>query len=155
MHTPSLVWRLKSFAELPSRELYEILHLRTAVFVVEQNCPYLEVDRLDYEALHLSGFDDGQLLTYARLFAPSPQQAHATIGRVVVAIEARKQGLGHLLMRKAIDCVEEHWGRVPIKISAQCYLRDFYQSHGFEPISEEYLLDNIPHIDMRRLPASN
>lgn len=150
-----LEWSLKGFAELSTGDLYDALALRQRVFVVEQNCPYQDCDGLDARALHLLGRSapSGELLVYARLFAPN-DQLQASIGRVVSHPEARRQGLGRVLMNRAILALEERFGPCVIRIAAQSYLRAFYESFGFRVVSEEsFLVDNIPHYDMIREAA--
>lgn len=146
-----LFWKVDSFENLTSNHLYEILYLRSNVFVVEQNCPYLDVDRKDHKAIHLHGYCDNKLVAYCRLFKPGDYFDKASIGRVVVDKEYRKFGFGHQLMNKAIELVKDLLQEDCITISGQLYLKSFYESHGFEPISEMYLEDDIPHIRMQRI----
>lgn len=143
-------WYLKAFNALSLEELYQILRLRNEVFIVEQNCPYQDMDNADQKALHLLGLTDEGLAAYTRLFEPGIKFDMASIGRVVTAPFARGTGSGRLLMEKSIKAVEENWGKVPIKIGAQLYLQKFYESLGFSQFSEMYLEDNIPHIEMVR-----
>ena len=145
-------WTCKPFAELTLAELYAALRLRAEIFVVEQNCPYLDLDGLDEAASHLLGHaPSGELAAYTRLLAPGVSYpAYASIGRVVVAPAHRGSGLGQKLMRESIRRCQELFGPGPIKIGAQQYLRKFYQELGFEPCGEEYLEDDIPHLPMLR-----
>ncbi|HEY0274002.1 MAG TPA: GNAT family N-acetyltransferase [Chitinophaga sp.] len=144
-------WTVKSFDELTTAELYHLLHLRVAVFVVEQNCPYQDLDYADQQALHLMGTLEGDLVAYTRLFAPNIVYAgKACIGRVVTASSVRGAGAGRLLMTESIRVVEQRFGKGPIKISAQQHLAQFYASLGFVQASEMYLEDGIPHIAMVR-----
>ncbi|PUZ27706.1 ElaA protein [Chitinophaga costaii] len=144
-------WTVKSFDELTAAALYHILHLRAAVFVVEQHCPYQDMDYADQQALHLMGTLEGDLVAYTRLFAPHVKYPDkASIGRVVTASSVRGTGAGRKLMEASIRVVEERFGKVPIKIGAQQYLTKFYQSLGFVQSSEMYLEDGIPHIEMVR-----
>lgn len=145
-----LTWKVFSFEELDIHQLYEILYLRSEVFVFEQNCPYLDPDKKDQKAIHLLGYNEGELVAYCRLFAPKDYFDEASIGRVVVAQRCRKYGFGHQLMEKAISLTEELLSESVITISAQLYLKQFYESHGFVQISDQYLEDDIPHIRMRR-----
>jgi ElaA protein len=151
-----MTWIEKTFEELTTAELYSLLHLRAEVFVVEQQCPYQDVDYADQHAVHIMGYDDQQqLAAYARVFAPGiysrgMQYNKASIGRVITSKAARGQGLGKELMQRAIAVVETRFGKQPIKISAQQYLTKFYQSLGFRQTSDMYLEDNIPHIEMIR-----
>lgn len=132
--------------------MYAILKLRTEVFVVEQNCPYQEVDGRDLEGdtCHLMGWRDDQLAAYLRLLDPVSQGGDVVIGRVVIAPQARGLGLGHELMGQALEQAEKHWPGVPIYLSAQAHLQGYYGRYGFVAMGEGYLEDNIPHIGMRR-----
>lgn len=143
-------WYLKAFNALSLEELYQVLRLRNEVFIVEQNCPYQDMDNADQKALHLLGFAGQQLAAYTRLFEPGIKFDMASIGRVITASFARGTGTGRSLMQESIKAVEENWGKVPIKIGAQLYLQKFYESLGFAQSSEMYLEDNIPHIEMVR-----
>ncbi|WP_211093103.1 MULTISPECIES: GNAT family N-acetyltransferase [Chitinophaga] len=144
-------WKIKSFEELSTTELYAILRLRSEVFVVEQNCAYQDLDNTDQLALHLMGTDDtGRLLAYTRLFQPGIKYQEASIGRVITSPLARGTGAGRELMERSIAAVQQQFGVVPIKIGAQQYLQRFYTSLGFEQTSDTYLEDGIPHIEMVR-----
>lgn len=143
-------WKLSSYEELTRDELYEILHLRCKIFVIEQNAPYLDIDYKDQKALHLSGYVDGKLIAYCRLFKAGGYFEEASIGRVIVAQEYRKYGYGHEMMTKAIDIEASVLGETKITISGQLYLKKFYESHGFKQTSEMYLEDGIPHIQMKK-----
>lgn len=144
-------WQLKTFDTLSVTELYAILHLRSEVFVVEQQCPYQDMDYYDQQALHLCGYGhNGQLHAYTRLFAPGIKYAEASIGRVVTSPKARGKGMGRQLMEKSIAVTEEQFGKGPVRIGAQQYLQQFYTSLGFKQEGEMYLEDNIPHIIMLR-----
>ncbi|MFC0445451.1 GNAT family N-acetyltransferase [Pseudidiomarina halophila] len=148
-----LTWVVKSFAELTTKELYQLLQLRQDVFVVEQTCPYLDADGLDDQAFHLYALDAaGVMVAYARLFGASSKTPYARIGRVISAGTVRRQGLGRELMRRAIDWCHEHYPDAPIRLGAQVYLRAFYHSFEFREIGAEYLEDGIPHVDMERAP---
>ena len=145
-------WKIKSFEELTTAELYAILHLRSEVFVIEQNCAYQDLDYSDQKALHLMGTDDnGVLLAYTRIFGPGIKYTEASIGRVVTSPLARGKGAGRELMERSIAELQQHYGKIPIKIGAQQYLQKFYGALGFEQTSEMYLEDGIPHIEMSRL----
>lgn len=141
-------WRLKSFDELRNIELYEILKLRNEVFIVEQNCPYQDMDGKDLVSHHLMAVSEGKLLAYTRLIAPGIAYDEASIGRVVTSPAARGTGLGRLLMKESIDRLRSLYGYGPIQIGAQLYLKKFYESFGFVQSSEMYLEDNIEHIRM-------
>lgn len=145
-------WILKNFDSLTREELYKILRLRSEIFVVEQNCAYQDIDKKDFNALHLflKENESDKILAYARLFQPGDYYTQASIGRVAVRKKKRREGLGHQLMIKAIEEVENNFHTKPIKIGAQLYLKEFYESHGFVQIDEEYIEDGIPHIHMLR-----
>lgn len=142
-------WQIKSFDALLVNELYDILRLRSEIFVVEQNCVYLDIDGKDKLALHLFGEFEGKIVAYSRLFKPGITFDNASIGRVVVDANYRDRKWGHELMQQAIAGVELHFGENKITIGAQLYLKKFYESHGFVPTSEMYLEDGIPHIEMQ------
>lgn len=144
-------WYVDKFEQLDVSKLYNILYLRADVFVVEQNCPYLDPDNKDQKALHLQGYLGDELVAYCRLFKAGDYFEEASIGRVVVATRYRKFNFGHLLMEKAIELQSSLLNETQITISAQLYLKRFYESHGFMQTSETYLEDDIPHIQMKRL----
>lgn len=144
-------WIVKKFDELSLREFHDIVKLRIDIFVVEQDCPYSDLDGKDAYALHVFGKDDqNEIVAYARIFKPGDYFPSAAIGRVVVSSRHRKKNYGHALMQQAIQTVEQQFNTSKIEISAQTYLIRFYQSHGFEPVGEEYLEDGLPHIHMVR-----
>ncbi|MFH6952773.1 GNAT family N-acetyltransferase [Pseudoalteromonas sp. XMcav1-K] len=142
----------KTFNELTTAELYAILKLRVDVFVVEQNCPYEELDGLDCEpqTQHIIGYDDNDVVAYARCLAPKINYENsAAIGRVLVKNEVRGKGLAHAIVSLAKDICISHWPEHGIEISAQCYLTEFYTELGFQVDGQEYLEDGIPHIHMK------
>lgn len=141
-------WEIKAFDQLSLQELYTILTLRTNVFVVEQACPYPELDGKDPNCLHLLGTINGELVAYLRILPAALRYDEVSIGRVVIKPSHRGKGLGRLMMEQAIHCITNEWKESQIKIGAQAYLEKFYQSLGFEPVSEVYLEDDIPHLDM-------
>lgn len=138
------------FKDLTPGDLYEILALRQEVFIVEQNCPYLDCDGKDLPAWHLSGRDEqGRLLVYTRLLpAGVSYDGYVSIGRVVSSPAARGLGLGKILVEKSIEMTRHLFGNQPIKIGAQTYLLKFYEGFGFQSTGEEYLEDGIPHTKM-------
>lgn len=145
-------WTCSKFQELSPQSLYEILRLRSEVFVVEQQCIYLDMDGKDQSSHHLAGESDGQIVAYARILPPGLSYPDASsIGRVVSSPAVRKQGFGKILMDEAIRRTTALYPSINIKIGAQLYLLDFYKSFGFEPIDEPYLEDGIPHIEMVRI----
>jgi ElaA protein len=143
-------WKIKSFEDLSVNELYDILRLRSEIFVVEQNCVYLDLDGKDKKGLHLLGEFEGKIVAYSRLFKPGISFDNASIGRVVVDANYRDRKWGHELMREAIAGIQSHFGESKITIGAQLYLKKFYESNGFVQTSEMYLEDDIPHIEMKR-----
>lgn len=142
---------VKDFGTLTTNELYDVMALRSAVFVVEQNCVYQDLDYKDQKALHVLGYDHGALVAYTRLFAPGDYFDKSSIGRVIVALTHRSKQLGHTIMRASISALLERYDVDQIEISAQSYLERFYQSHGFEATGEEYLEDGIPHKKMIKI----
>ena len=147
----ALQWSCKPFAALSVAELYQILHWRQSVFVVEQSCAYLDADGLDPECLHLSLCNpNGELLAYARLLPPGLNGAEPAIGRVLVLPQYRRQQLARALMLCALDEIAQRFASMPVRISAQLYLQDFYQRLGFVATGAPYDEDGIPHIDMLR-----
>jgi len=145
-----IFWKIDTFESLSTEALYKILKLRSQVFVVEQNAVYQDMDGKDQKALHLQGYSGDKLVAYCRLFKSGDYFDEASIGRVVVPTLYRKQKYGWLLIEKAIQTIHTELNEDIILISAQLYLKGFYESHGFRQVSEEYLEDGIPHIKMRR-----
>jgi len=139
---------IKNFNELGLGELYEVLQLRSEVFVVEQDCVYQDIDGKDKDALHILGKKEGEIIAYTRCFPPGFYFEEAAIGRVVVKASQRKFGYGHLILKASVEAIIEHYKTKNIKLSAQQYLTAFYESHGFVQIGEGYLEDGIPHIAM-------
>lgn len=140
--------QVKSFQELSTQELYGILQLRSEVFVVEQNCVYQDIDGKDQKALHVIGIKNNKIVAYTRLFKPGDYFENASIGRVVVAKNQRQFKYGYDIMKASISAIENSYKETFIKISAQAYLKSFYNNLGFKEIGEEYLEDDIPHIAM-------
>lgn len=143
-------WKIKKFASLSTTELYDILKLRSEIFVVEQNCAYLDMDGKDKVALHLIGTIDSKIVAYSRLFKPGISFENASIGRVVIEANHRGKKCGQELMKKSIAEINKHFGESKISIGAQLYLKKFYENEGFIQSSEMYLEDTIPHIEMIR-----
>ena len=139
-------WVLKGFDELSVHELYGVMRLRSEVFVVEQNCVYLDADGYDDRAMHLLGTSNGALVAYARIFEPGVKYPEGSIGRVITSAAVRGTGAGQELMREAIARMPAG----PIRIGAQAYLERFYGSFGFVRVSEPYDEDGIAHIEMVR-----
>lgn len=148
-------WFVKTFKELSTEELYQILKLRIDVFVVEQNCVYPDLDDLDKQpgTLHLFAMDDQQLTAYMRIFPPQVNHpSMSSLGRVATDSRYRNIGLGHKLLLKAINIIDKEWPNISCHISAQSHLVNYYNRQGFFQVGEEYLEDGIPHIGMDRLP---
>lgn len=145
-----MTWLLKKFDELSVHELYAILQLRNEVFAIEQNCVYPDLDNKDQPALHLMGIKDKKLIAYCRILFPGIAYPDPSIGRVVTAPSVRKTGVGKELMQRAIDTCINQFGNTDITLSAQYYLKTFYESLGFIVIGEKYLEDGIDHIKMTR-----
>ena len=142
-------WKLKAFNELTPYELYAILRLRGEVFVVEQNCPYLDEDNKDQKCHHLMGWKNDLLAAYTRIVPVGVSYPDMpSIGRVVTSPSARGGGIGRELMKVSIDKLYDLYGKKPIKIGAQLYLKKFYESFGFMQTDDGYLEDGIPHIEM-------
>jgi ElaA protein len=143
-----LNWVLKKFTDLTAAELYAVMQLRNEVFVVEQNCVYQDADDNDQQSLHFMGWDGANLAAYTRIIPPGTTFKQASIGRVVTSPKYRGTGIGRKLMELSIGNTFSHFNCTEIKIGAQLYLKNFYESLGFVPCSDIYLEDNIPHIKM-------
>lgn len=142
--------QIKTFDELQTKELYDLLQLRSEVFVVEQDCVYQDIDGKDQKALHVLGYYQNQLVAYTRLFKPGDYFEYSSIGRVVVKESFRQFGFGKDIMKSSILAIEEVFDERTIKISAQCYLKKFYNELGFIEEGDTYLEDGIPHMAMYR-----
>lgn len=138
----------KTFQKLTISELYQILQLRSEVFVVEQDCVYQDIDGKDEKALHILGKKEGKIVAYTRCFAPNIYFEEAAIGRVVVKETERKFGYGHKILEASVEEIQQRYQTTTIKLSAQQYLTHFYETHNFKQIGEGYLEDGIPHIAM-------
>lgn len=143
-------WHSVPFSKIGADQLYDLLKVRTDVFVVEQNCPYPELDNKDRVdgVQHLLGYDNGELVAYARLLPPGVSYPEVSIGRVLVVEDARSKGYGQLLIAEALKQCEDLWPGQSIQIGAQVYLETVYSQFGFKRNSEDYLEDGIPHVDM-------
>ncbi|OZB29262.1 MAG: GNAT family N-acetyltransferase [Pseudomonas sp. 34-62-33] len=148
----SVTWHCLHHRELDTATLYALLALRTQVFVVEQNCPYLETDGQDLigDTCHLLARDESGLVGYLRLLDPQRMNGEVVIGRVLTAERARGSGLGHRLMERGLVECGQRWPGVPVYLSAQAHLQGYYGRYGFVAVTEVYLEDGIPHIGMRR-----
>lgn len=144
-------WRWHAWCALDIDTLHALLKLRQDIFIVEQHCPYPDIDGLDPQCLHLCGFDDhGALVAALRLLPPGLKSLHAALGRVVVAPHLRGTGLGRALMQQGLHACAEQFPQSAVLVSAQDHLRAFYASLGFTPVSAVYLEDGIAHVDMIR-----
>ena len=143
-------FKVKKFSDFTINELYNVLQLRSEVFVVEQDCVYQDIDYKDQKALHVLGFKDNQVIAYTRIFKPGDYFNNSSIGRVVVKENQRKYGYGHQLVKVSIEAIKKYFKVDDITISAQLYLKKFYEFHDFKKIGEHYLEDGIPHIRMDR-----
>ena len=141
-------WIIKKFDELKAKDIYDILALRNEVFIVEQECAYLDCDYKDFSAYHLFLEQNSEIVAYLRVLEKGISYDEISIGRVAIKKDFRGKGLSREMMIKAIKFIENDLKETNIKIQAQSYLIKFYTSLGFKPISDEYLEDNIPHIDM-------
>ena len=144
-------WDIQTFREFEVDQLYALLKLRVDVFVVEQACAYADLDEHDHhiETRHLIGRDEfGKLIAYARLLPPGLRYPEVNLGRVVVRADSRQKGIGHQLLQTGINESSRCWPQAPMKISAQDYLQRFYEQYGFVRVSDVYLEDGIPHVEM-------
>jgi ElaA protein len=146
----NIQWQSKQFQHLSNHQLYALLKLRIDVFVVEQDCPYPELDNKDthIETRHVTAHCNSKLLAYARLLPPGISYPEISIGRFAVEESSRHQRIGTKLMKKCLEETTIIWPEHNIRISAQEYLKEFYEIFGFKKVSESYLEDNIPHIAM-------
>lgn len=155
MNSSSFKWTCKHYNELTKNELHQIFKVRSEVFIVEQNCPYLDIDHKDVDSFHLCVYDQNQLIAYSRILPLGiSYENYISIGRVLSTLPFRKTGAGRFLMQKTMKFCQETFPKAPIKISAQTYLISFYESFGFENTGIEYLEDNIPHVEMINRTAS-
>jgi ElaA protein len=143
-------WQIKHYSELSVNEFHDIIALRIAVFVVEQNCPYQELDGKDKKAYHLIGRNGkGDIIATLRILPAGVSYNEASIGRVVTSEAARGQGSGHQLMKEAHRFVQEEFGdSTPVRLSAQTHLTSYYEKHGYRDTGKHYLEDGIPHTEM-------
>jgi ElaA protein len=145
-----ITWKIASFQELSVDELYQILRLRSEVFVVEQQCLWLDCDNKDQKSYHIMGWQDDNLLAYTRLLPAGLSYEEISIGRVATSQKARGTGIGKVLMQKSLEEMGKLFGQGAIKIGAQLYLQKFYEGFGFVQTSEIYIEDGIDHIEMMR-----
>jgi ElaA protein len=147
-------WQIKHYNELTVDEFHDLIQLRIEVFVIEQNCPYQELDGKDKDSFHVIGRShNGEICATSRILPQGISYPNdVSIGRVVVSSNNRGTSLGHELTRQCLKFIEAHFGHVSIRISAQAHLTRFYQSHGFVETGKSYLEDGIPHVEMLNKP---
>lgn len=149
MEKNNITWITKAFKDLTVDEYFELLHLRTAVFVVEQDCPYQEVDEKDRKSFHLYGKNEnGEVIAVTRILPKGVSYNEISVGRVALKKEYRGKGIADTLMLETFKFINSELGEQPIRISAQEYLLKYYSKHGFKQVGEGYLEDDIPHIEM-------
>jgi ElaA protein len=141
-------WFCLPFNSLTLMQWHNILALRIEVFVVEQNCPYQEVDGKDPQCYHVFGEFKGEVVAVSRIVPPGISYPEVAIGRVATSPNHRGKGLGVELMNQTLHQIKNLYGKVPVRISAQSYLEQFYNNLGFEPTGKSYLEDDIPHLEM-------
>ncbi len=146
----NIVWKVKTFEEFTVSELYAVLKARIDVFVIEQNCPYPDLDNYDQKAVHIWAEENGDVLAYCRIFDKGIKYDETSIGRVLTTEKGRGKSLGKLLIKYAVDIIENRFHTSEIRISAQDYLLRFYGDFGFEDTGKKYLEDDIPHTEMIR-----
>jgi ElaA protein len=151
----AITWQCKKFRDMSARELHAVLALRAAVFVVEQKCPYQDPDHKDEQGMHVMGWLGGELVAVSRILPQGVSYDEVSIGRVATSSSVRGTGAGMELMEKTMQYITDHFGKVPVRISAQSYLRKYYEKFRFvRSGKEEYLEDDIPHIDMLFTPEA-
>ena len=146
----NIIWKIKSFEELTTSELYQIIKARVDVFVVEQNSPYPDLENYDQKAIHIWAENDGEVLAYCRIFDKGIKYPETSIGRVLTTEKGRGKSLGKQLIQYAVETIENRFKTPEIRISAQDYLLRFYSYFGFSETEKKYLEDNIPHTEMVR-----
>ncbi|AZA91572.1 putative acyltransferase [Chryseobacterium nakagawai] len=146
----NILWKIKTFDEFTVPELYAVLKARIDVFVIEQNCPYPDLDNYDQKAVHIWAEENGDVLAYCRIFDKGIKYDETSIGRVLTTEKGRGKSLGKLLIKYAVETIENRFHTPEIRISAQDYLLRFYGDFGFEDTGKKYLEDDIPHTEMIR-----
>jgi ElaA protein len=148
-----ITWSVLQFDDLSVNQLFDVLQLRNQIFIVEQNCPYLDLDLKDQKCFHVMGYNNlGQLMATSRVLPAGISYPEVSLGRVAVALPARGFGIGDELNRKSLDFIIDYYGDVPVRLSAQKHLSNFYKKHGFSVVSDPYDEDGIPHVEMLYLP---
>ena len=146
----NVVWKIKTFDDITTQELYSVIKARVNVFVVEQNCPYPDLDDYDQKAVHLWAENEGEILAYCRIFDKGIKYKETSIGRVITTEKGRAKGLGRQLIKYALEVIENRLHQTEVRISAQDYLLRFYSDFGFVDTGKKYLEDNLPHTEMFR-----
>ncbi len=144
-------WIKRKWSEISTIELYNVLRLRSGVFVVEQDCVYQDIDNKDQIAIHLLGYENKELIAYSRIFNEGDYFKETSFGRAIIKKEKRGFGLGDELVKESLKTIRSEYGNKKIKISAQAHLKKFYAKHDFTAKGEEYLEDGIPHVSMECL----
>jgi len=150
MEAAMIQWQWHRFGDLSAPQLYAVCAAREAVFVVEQSCPYQELDGLDLDAMHLIGWSGSEVAAYLRVLGPGVRYAEPSIGRVLTSRPFRGTGIGRTLVEMSLEYIDRHYPGRQVRISAQAHLERFYGSLGFQTVSERYLEDDIPHVEMLR-----
>ena len=145
-------WKIQTYDELTKEELYKIIQLRVNVFIVEQQTCYEDLDHHDQNSIHISYVKDEKIFAYTRLLPPGEKFEMASLGRVITSQEVRGTGLGKEMIQLALDTIEKTWPGSEVFIQAQEYLKNFYGSFGFKPVSKPYIYDSLPHLDMLYKP---
>lgn len=145
-------WKIQTYDELTKEELYKIIQLRVNVFIVEQQTCYEDLDHHDQNSIHISYVKDEKIFAYTRLLPPGEKFETASLGRVITSQEVRGTGLGKEMIQLALDTIEKTWPGSEVFIQAQEYLKNFYESFGFKPVSKPYIYDSLPHLDMLYKP---
>jgi ElaA protein len=144
-----ITWSVLHFEDLSVKQLFDVLQLRNQIFIVEQNCPYLDVDEKDLNSFHVFGVNQKRkIIATSRVLPPGVSYSEASIGRVAVAIDSRGTGIGDELNRVSMEFIRNNFGDIPIRLSAQKHLTNYYNKHGFKVVSDPYDEDGIPHVEM-------
>jgi ElaA protein len=144
-----ITWSVLHFEDLSVKQLFDVLQLRNQIFIVEQNCPYLDVDEKDLNSFHVFGVNQKRkIIATSRVLPPGVSYSEASIGRVAVAIDSRGTGIGDELNRVSMEFIRNYFGDIPIRLSAQKHLTNYYNKHGFKVVSDPYDEDGIPHVEM-------
>lgn len=146
----NIIWKIKTFEEFTVPELYNLLKARSEVFVVEQNCVYLDADGYDQQAIHVWAEEEGEILAYCRVFNKGIKYEETSLGRVITTEKGRGRSLGKQLIKYAVETIENRYHTSEVRISAQDYLLRFYSEFGFVDTGKKYLEDDIPHTEMIR-----